>query len=88
MVIPTETNIELAWQISRELSTNIYRIYRKTGDNGDYALLTEIHNRDKVNYTDKTVEKGVTYSYYIVGVLTYQPAILVNRQSLNAGRLV
>ncbi|MEE1153976.1 MAG: leucine-rich repeat protein, partial [Acutalibacteraceae bacterium] len=71
MVIPAEHNIKLAWQMSKEISTNIYRVYRKTSDSSKFELITEIHNRDTVSYVDKNVEKGVTYSYFVVGVDEY-----------------
>ena len=62
------TNVKLSWGIAAEFDTNIYRIYRKADNETDYRLITEIRNRDTLNYTDKNVSENTTYEYYIVGV--------------------
>ncbi len=66
-IIPKETSIELSWQISKEYDTKIYRIYRKADNEEEYELISEIRDRDTLTYSDINVEKGVIYSYYIVG---------------------
>ena len=67
-ITPLETTISLAWQISAEYDTNIYRIYRSTQKDSGYSLISEIRNRDTLTYSDKKVAKGLKYYYYIVGV--------------------
>ena len=67
-VTPLETTIKLAWQISAEADTTIYRIYRSVSADGGFELLTEIRNRDTLSYTDKKVKKDTMYYYYVVGV--------------------
>ena len=66
-VTPLETSINLAWQISKEYDTRIYRIYRKASNEDEFELISEIRNRNTTTYSDKNVEEGVTYEYYVVG---------------------
>ena len=70
-IVPTETSIKLSWQISVEYDTTIYRIYRKSEDETNFELISEIRNRDTLEYTDSKVEDGLTYYYYVVGTDKY-----------------
>ncbi len=70
-ITPMETYIALSWQLSVEYDTKIYRIYKRAENETNFELLSEIRNRDTTSYTDKKVEKDITYYYYIVGVDAY-----------------
>ena len=70
-IIPTETSIKLSWQISVEYDTNIYRIYRRSENETKFELISEIRNRNTLEYTDSKVEDGLTYYYYVVGTDKY-----------------
>ena len=67
-VTPLETTIKLAWQISAEEDTAVYRVYRSESADGGFELLTEIRSRETLNYTDKKAQKDTVYYYYVVGV--------------------
>ena len=67
-ILPRETTIILSWQLSAEVATNIYRVYRRAEGETEFELISEIRNRDTITYTDKNAEKGVVYYYYVVGV--------------------
>ncbi len=59
--------IYLNWAIASEMDT-FYRIYRRIGDDGAFTLLAEIENRNTLAYTDRQVENGQYYHYYVTGV--------------------
>ncbi|MGN0526805.1 MAG: hypothetical protein ACI4IF_05160 [Acutalibacteraceae bacterium] len=44
-----------------------YKVIRRT-DSTDYEVIAELQNTDACEYTDKTVEQGVKYTYSIVAV--------------------
>lgn len=63
--------ISISWGKSAETETNRYNIYRKEAESDTWQLLTTINGRDILSYTDKSVEKGKTYNYYVTGVGLY-----------------
>lgn len=44
-----------------------YKVIRRT-DSTDYEVIAELQNTDACEYTDKTVEQGVKYTYSIIAV--------------------
>ncbi len=60
--------ININWSISLEADTTVYRLYRKTGENGAFTRLTQINSRDTRTYADTDVTTENVYYYYVVGV--------------------
>lgn len=64
-----DTNqIVLSWTMAHELDTERYHIYKKEQEQSDFRLYKRIIGRENLTYTDKNVQPGKKYNYYIVGV--------------------
>lgn len=46
-------------------SADRYQVYRATSANGTYKLVTTINNGTKTSYTNKSLQCGKTYYYYV-----------------------
>lgn len=64
-----DTNqIVLSWTMAHELDTERYHIYKKEQAQSDFRLYKRIIGRENLTYTDKNVQPGKKYNYYVVGV--------------------
>jgi len=78
--------ILLSWGRSNEVATDAYRIYRAAEGEDTYTLVEVIYGRDNVTYTDISVKKGVSYTYYVTGVGAYgaesEPSVIAGATAL------
>lgn len=63
-----EGAVELRWQPALDRDLAIHRIYRKRADAKEEAAMIVELPAEKRSYRDEEVERGVSYSYYIVEV--------------------
>ncbi len=68
LAIGNTNEVLLSWNISHQLDTNKYNIYRMSENEDDYSLLTMITKRNTLSYTDKAVDNELKYHYYITCV--------------------
>ncbi len=66
-ITPLATSIDLAWQISKEFNTEIYRVYRRADNEEEFELISEIRDRNTTYYSDTDVTEDMIYEYYVVG---------------------
>ena len=58
--------LNLSWDRSPESDVSSYKVYRKTGATGSFALIQE--GIGDPQYTDRDVQIGVLYTYYVTAV--------------------
>lgn len=58
--------VELAWASSTSAGVTGYKVYRGTASGGPYTLIATVGTT--TNYTDNTVQSGLTYYYVITAV--------------------
>lgn len=75
--------IGVAWSHTPVVSISGYRLYRKTGSTGTWALLTSPASND-ATWNDNTVEASVTYYYRLDA---YSNALIVTGNEANATSL-
>ena len=78
-----ETNkISISWGISSEVNTTTYRVYRKAEAETVFTLIATVVGRDTLSYSDTTVERDITYYYYVTGIGIYgeesEPSAIVS----------
>lgn len=82
------SGVSLSWEAVNDGTLAAYRVYR-TGDDKQSQLLSEVP-KDRLTYTDKSVQDGKTYTYAVTAVdngfnessqATTEP-VLVERQKL------
>ncbi|HEY9061790.1 MAG TPA: fibronectin type III domain-containing protein [Pseudobacteroides sp.] len=66
--VSKEGSIELKWEASPELDTNIYRVYRSVDAGARWSLAGTVTGRSNVNFKDTGLEIGKTYYYKISAV--------------------
>ncbi len=66
-ITPLATSIDIAWQISKEFNTEIYRVYRRADNEEEFELISEIRDRNTTYYSDTDVTEDMIYEYYVVG---------------------
>ncbi len=67
VAVPSETAVRLAWQASPEPDVAGYVIYRASAPGADFVRLTPTPIT-RTTYTDRSVERGRTYSYVVTAV--------------------
>lgn len=60
--------IYLAWEISSEADTGVYRIYRRAESEQAFRMVAQINDRNTLTYPDSDVTADQIYYYYVVGV--------------------
>ena len=65
------SKIILSWSQSGEADTTVYKIYKKSDAAENFSLLHTINGRTTLTYVDTDVEKGTTYSYYVVALNSF-----------------
>ncbi|MDR0518502.1 MAG: Ig-like domain-containing protein [Clostridiales Family XIII bacterium] len=71
--VEDETGITVSWGIAEEVSTTVYKVYRRavTDPPADFDLVQTVSGRDTQSWRDTEVVKGTVYEYYVVGVDQY-----------------
>lgn len=67
VAVPSETAVRLAWNPSPEEDVAGYVVYRAAPPGADFVRLTPIPT-SQTTYTDRSVERGRTYSYVVTAV--------------------